>query len=77
MGFQEGGGRVDPPNILAVLKRLLIFVLAPIPWGVPGEGPDRQFPQEIRGFGPMPARIRGATFFKIFIVALSAARIWF
>ncbi len=48
------------------------FVLGPpLPRGVPGEGPDYHVPEEIVGFGPIPARIRG---FLIFILALSTAR---
>ncbi len=57
-------------NDLDVLK--IIFVLgAPLPRGIPGEGLDCHFPEEIVGAGPIPARIRG---FFIFILALSTAR---
>ncbi len=35
------------------------------------EGPDCQFPKELVGFGPIPARIRG---FVTFILALRTAR---
>ncbi len=64
MSSQTGGdieSRV--PFDLAVLKTILNFILGPIPRGLPGEGPDCQFPQEIMGFGPIPARIRGVRCF--------------
>ncbi len=37
--------------------------LVPVPWEVPGDGPGCHFPGEIEGFGPVPARIRGANIF--------------
>ncbi len=49
--------------VLAVLETIFDFVLGPPPRGVPGEGPDRHFHQETRGFGPIPARIRGVIYF--------------
>ncbi len=58
-------------NYLAVLQVIFIFVIPPPPPGGPGEGPDCNFPKEIVGFGPIPARIRG---FVILMLALSTAR---
>ncbi len=40
---------------------VVLFVLAQ---RVPGEGPDGHFPQEVEGFGPVPARIRGGYNFE-------------
>ncbi len=55
---------LDLPLIyLAVLKTIFDFDLGPPPRGVPGEGPDCQFPQEIGGLGAIPARIRGIIHF--------------
>ena len=41
---------------------IFILVLSPLPPGVPGEGPDCHFPQDIGGLGPIPARIRGVIY---------------
>ena len=49
------------------LGRFFVLCLAPLPRVVPGEGPDCHCPEEIVGFGPIPARIRG---FLISILAL-------
>ena len=39
--------------MLELLKMILNFVLGPpLPRGVPGEGPDYNFPKEIDGFLP-------------------------
>ena len=46
----------------AVFKDDLYFVLVHPPPGGPGEGPDCRFPNEIVGFGPIPARIRGVSY---------------
>ena len=47
--------------ILAVLQLFFNLFLGPLsPEGVPGEGPDYHFLKAIGGFGPIPARIRGA-----------------
>ncbi len=55
MGTQFGREAVD----LAVLKRILDFVIGPpLPRVVPGHGPDCHSPREIGGFGPVPAWIR-------------------
>ncbi len=63
---------------LAVLSMIFDFYSCPpLPRGVPGEGPDCHSPQEIGGFGPIPARIRGAILFLILILALCAAGILF
>ncbi len=43
----------------AVLKTMFYLFLGPPPRGVPGEGPDCQFPWEVEGLGPIPARIWG------------------
>ncbi len=40
------------------------MVLAPPPPGVPGEGPDCNFPSGIVGLGPFPAQIRGLYIFN-------------
>ncbi len=45
------------------LKTLFILFLSPLALGGPGDGPDCHFPKEIVGVGPIPARIRGETFF--------------
>ncbi len=60
-----------------MLKPIFNLDLAPpSPRGVPGEGPGCQFPKEIDGFGPIPARILGVgTESVIFMLALSVARI--
>ncbi len=50
---------------------LKLFLIFPLARGVPGKGPDCNFPEGIVGFGPIPARIRG---FLIFILAVSTAR---
>ncbi len=56
----------------AVFKDGFDFALvSPLPGGS-GEGPGCHFPKEIVLFGPIPARIRGETYF-LFILALSAA----
>ncbi len=49
---------------LAVLTTVFKFALGPrpLPRGVPGEGPERHVLEEIGGFGPAPARIRGAIY---------------
>ncbi len=57
--------------ILSVLKDIFDFYLGPPPRGVPGEGPDCHFLEEIGGFGPAIARIRGLNLFLIFMLALS------
>ncbi len=57
------------PVVLAVLKMFFILFLGR---GVPGEGPDSHFLEDIVGFGTIPARIRG---FLIFSLALSTARL--
>ncbi len=50
------------------------FARGQTPPEVPGEGPDCHFPEEVKGFGPVPARIRGGQrMCLIFILALSAA----
>ncbi len=36
------------------LIRLIIFILAPPPRGVPGKAPDGRFPYKIGGLGPDP-----------------------
>ncbi len=41
------------------LRRFLILYLAPLPRGVPGEGPECHILQELGSLGPIPARIRG------------------
>ncbi len=56
-----------------MLKILIIFVLGPPPPGGPGGGSGLPFPKDVGGFGPIPARIRGASLFVFFILALSAA----
>ncbi len=50
-----------------------MLFLALLPPGVPGDGPDGDFPLEIRGFGPIPARITGLNVFCNMILALRAA----
>ncbi len=50
------------------------FVLGPPPPGVPGEGPDCQFPVGIRDLRQIPARIRRVMYF-CFCLALIAPRL--
>jgi hypothetical protein len=40
----------------------ILFLAPPSPGGVPGEGPDSQFPKGIIGFGPILARTRGVIY---------------
>ncbi len=62
--------------ILAVLKNIINLIFGPPPpGGVPGEGPDCNVPEEIGGFGLIPARIRGKIFL-IVMLASSAAELW-
>ncbi len=58
-----------------MLKRIFIFVLAPLPRGIPREGPDCHVSKEIVDCGPIPALIRGGILPLILILALSAAGI--
>ncbi len=60
--------------ILDVLKTILIWVLDPLPKGVPGEGPDSCFPQETRRFWAVAGPDPGGNSFLILILAPSAAR---
>ena len=45
-----------------------------LPPGVPVEGPDGHLHSEVGGFRPVPARIRGVIYFKIWIWPSSAAK---
>ncbi len=57
------------------LRTFLIFDFGPLsPEGVPGEGPDCHFPEEIDGFGLLPARNRGASY--IFNFHFGPKRSW-
>ncbi len=51
---------------------VLCLFLAPPPPGVPGEGPDCQFPAEIEGCWADSAPDPGGKLFLIFVVVLSA-----
>ncbi len=55
-----------PHHYLVVFKDVSDFYLGPLPWGLPGEGPDCHFPKELGGFGPIPARIRGVICFNFY-----------
>ncbi len=39
-----------------------VLFLSPFPPGSQGEGPDCHIPKEIKGLGPIPARIQGGTY---------------
>ena len=57
---------------LAVLKMIFNVVLGPpSPGGSRGRVRTATFLRKSEGFGPFPARIRGAIVFLIFILALS------
>ncbi len=62
---RPGGSHVSVMAMIfpAVFKDVFYFVLVPPPPGGPEEGPDCHFPKEIDGFGPIPARIWGETYF--------------
>ncbi len=71
------GGRWDLVLLIpAVFKDAFILFLSPLPPGGPGEGCNCHFPKGILGFGPIPAQIRGETYFLFLILALSAAGQW-
>ena len=57
--------RICQNHNLDLLKTVFNFGLGPlVPTGVPGEGPDTHFPEEIMGLVPIPARIRGVIYFE-------------
>ncbi len=59
--------------VLVALKNIFIFDFGSPSHGGPGEGPDCHSLREIKGFGPILARIPGLIIFLILILALSAA----
>jgi hypothetical protein len=71
-GLTSDGGGLAGARLTTwlCLGRFHVFLGPPLPWGVPGEGPDYNVPHDIEGSGPIPLRAPNVCLFRPLITPI-------